>query len=252
MPREIRKKSQSGVYHIMLRGINRQQIFEDDEDYSRFLKTLAKYREECGYSLYGYCLMPNHVHLVLREGKQPLETVMRRIGASFVYWYNAKYARTGHLFQDRFRSEPVESDAYLLTVIRYVHWNPVKAGLCDAPETYPYSSYCRYFEPQGMIDNGLIAGMVGEEEFKRFHATPGKEGCLDVRESTGPHVTDEQAAAMMRGLTGCQNATEFRSLTPEKRDAGLRELLRHGVSIRQASRITGISFGIVRKYVPKP
>ena len=78
MLRENRKKSNSGIYHIMLRGINRQQIFEDDEDYSRFLETLAKYREECGYSLYGYCLMPNHVHLVLREGKQPLETIMRR------------------------------------------------------------------------------------------------------------------------------------------------------------------------------
>jgi len=249
MPRESRKRSNSGVYHIMLRGINRQQIFEDDEDYSRFLETLAKYREECGYSLYGYCLMPNHVHLVLREGKQPLETIMRRIGASFVYWYNAKYARTGHLFQDRFKSEPVESDAYLLTVIRYVHWNPVKAGLCSTLEAYPYSSYAQYYESQGMIDNTVIAGMMGEVEFKEFHSTPGKEECLDVREGTKQRVTDEQAAALMRSLTGCQNPSEYQSLTVEKRDEGLRELLKHGVSIRQASRITGISFGIVRKYV---
>lgn len=251
MPRESRKRSNSGVYHIMLRGINRQQIFEDDEDYSRFLETLAKYREECGYSLYGYCLMPNHVHLVLREGKQPLETIMRRIGASYVYWYNAKYARTGHLFQDRFKSELVESDTYLLTVIRYVHWNPVKAGLCSTLEAYPYSSYARYFESHSMIDNIVIAGMMGEEEFKKFHSTPGKEECLDVRESAKQRVTDEQAAALMLCLTGCQNASEYQSLTVEKRDEGLRELLRHGVSIRQASRITGISFGIVRKFVEK-
>lgn len=252
MPRESRKRSESGVYHIMLRGINRQQIFEDDEDYRRFLKTLAKYREECGYSLYGYCLMPNHIHLVLREGKQPLETIMRRIGASFVYWYNAKYARTGHLFQDRFKSEPIESDAYLLTVIRYVHWNPVKAGLCSAPEAYPYSSYTQYFESQGVIDNTVIAGMMGAEEFKRFHSTPGKEECLDEQESMKRHITDEQAAALMRRLTGCQNASEYQSLMTEKRDEGLSELLRHGVSIRQASRITGISFGIVRKFVANP
>ena len=66
MPRESRKRSESGVYHIMLRGINRQQIFEDDEDYRRFLETWGKYREECGYILYGYCLMPNHVHLMIR------------------------------------------------------------------------------------------------------------------------------------------------------------------------------------------
>ena len=251
MPRESRKRSESGVYHIMLRGINRQQIFEDDEDYRRFLETLVKYREECGYSLYGYCLMPNHVHLVLREGKQPLQIIMRRIGASFVYWYNAKYTRTGHLFQDRFKSEAVESDAYLMTVIRYVHWNPVKAGLCSVPEAYPYSSYARYFEPQGVIDSTVIAGMMGEDEFRRFHSTPGKEACLDVRESIKQHVTDQQAVALMRKLTGCENALEYQSLTAEKRDEGLGKLLGHGVSIRQAGRITGISFGIVRKFVPR-
>ena len=107
MPRGSRKRSSSGVYHIMLRGINREQIFKDEEDYDKFLEMLVKYREECGCHLYGYCLMPNHVHLVLQEGKKPLETIMRRLGARFVYWYNAKYARTGHLFQDRFKSEPV-------------------------------------------------------------------------------------------------------------------------------------------------
>ena len=90
MPRESRKRSESGVYHIMLRGINRQQVFKDDEDYRRFLETLEKYREECDYILYGDCLMPNHGHLALREGKQPLETIMRRIGASYAYWYNVK------------------------------------------------------------------------------------------------------------------------------------------------------------------
>ena len=96
MPRESRKRSESGVYHIMLRGLNRQQIFEDDEAYRRFLETLEKYREECGYSLYGYCLMPNHVHLVLREDKQPLETTKLRIGASYAYWcYNSPFKPFG-------------------------------------------------------------------------------------------------------------------------------------------------------------
>ena len=121
------------------------------------------------------------------------------------------------MFQDRFKSEPVESDAYLLTVIRYVHWNPVKAGLCSMPEAYPYSSYARYFEPQGMIDSTFIAGMMGVEEFRSFHSTPGKEECLEVRENTKQHVTDEQAAALMRRLTGCKNAPEYQSLTARMR-----------------------------------
>lgn len=150
---------------------------------------MANYREECGYSVYGCCLMPNHVHLVLRMGRQPLETIMRRIGAGFVYWHNAKYARTGHLFQDRYRSEPVESDGNLLAAIRYVHWNPVKAGLCSAPEAYPRSSYARYFERQGLIDSAVIAGMSEHREPSPCvpeavmpHGTktgpPGKGSCL--------------------------------------------------------------------------
>jgi REP element-mobilizing transposase RayT len=251
MPRQPREKSESGIYHIMLRGINQQVIFEDYEDYSKFIETLETYKAVSEYKVFAYCLMSNHIHILLKVEKEDLDLIMKRIAGSYVYWYNWKYYRKGHLFQDRFKSEPVESDAYLLTVIRYVHWNPVKVGLCSVPEAYPYSSYARYFEPQGMIDSSFIAGMMGVEEFRSFHSMPGKEECLDVRESTRQHVTDEQAVALMRSLTGCKNASEYQSLTAEKRDKGLGELLRHGVSIRQASRITGISFGIVRKFVTR-
>ena len=250
MPRAGRKKSASGMYHIMLRGINRQRIFEDEEDHRRFLETLVRYRDACGCSLLAYCLMPNHVHIVLREGEQPLENVMRRIGASYVYWYNAKYGRAGHLFQDRYRSEPVETDAYLLTVIRYVHWNPVKAGLCDAPQAYPYSSCAGYFDAQAVTDSSVVAGITGREAFERFQATPGDDRCLDVRESVKPRVTDEKARALMKKLTGCESASAYQSLGAQQRDEGLREMLAQGVSLRQAARVTGISFGIVRKSAP--
>ena len=144
MPRKVRRTCESGIYHVMLRGINRQRIFEDERDYRQFLSTLAKYRTVCGYTLLGYCLMPNHVHLLIREGDEPLPTVFRRIGASYVYWYNGKYGRVGHLFQDRYKSEAVEDEAYLLTVARYIHQNPVKAGLCETPGKYLYSSYMDY------------------------------------------------------------------------------------------------------------
>ena len=211
----------------------------------------VKGREQRTVSVLAYCLMPNHVHIVLREGKKPIESAMKRIGASYVYWYNTKYSRAGHLFQDRFKSEPVESDAYLLTVIRYVHWNPVKAGLCNTPEVYPYSSYAGYFDGQGLIDHTVVTEIVGAEEFKKFQATPGEDQCLDEHEGLRRHVTDEQASELMRRLAGCVNASEYQALAPEKRDEGLRKLLKKGVSIRQASRITGISFGIVRKFVAK-
>ena len=75
--------------------------------------------------------MGNHIHLLIQEGREPIEQVMKRIAARFVYWYNIKYRRAGHLFQDRYKSEPVENDAYFLTVIRYIHQNPIKAKLVD-------------------------------------------------------------------------------------------------------------------------
>ncbi|MCJ7806540.1 MAG: transposase, partial [Clostridia bacterium] len=119
MPRRAREKSSTGVYHVMLRGINRQNIFKDREDRQQFITTLVKYKKVSGYEIYGYCLMTNHMHLLIKEGGESIDRILKRIGASYVYWYNKKYARCGHLFQDRFKSEPVEDDQYLLVVLRY-------------------------------------------------------------------------------------------------------------------------------------
>ncbi|WP_442596711.1 transposase [Neobacillus sp. D3-1R] len=128
MSRKGRRKSQSGVYHIMLRGINRQTIFEDDEDRQKFLETLKKYKDISQFQLYSYCLMDNHVHLLVREMEETLSDAIKRVSSSYVYWYNFKYERVGHLFQERFKSENVENTSYFLTVLRYIHQNPVRQG----------------------------------------------------------------------------------------------------------------------------
>ena len=109
MPRRAREKSNSGIYHIMLRGANRQEIFHEDEDNLRFLVILDKYSRQSEAKVYGWCLMDNHVHILLREGLEELSLTMKRVGVSFVWYYNNKYETTGHLFQDRFKSEKVES-----------------------------------------------------------------------------------------------------------------------------------------------
>ena len=119
MPRKAREKSSTGIYRAMLRGINAQKIFEDNEDYERIIQTIAKYKEVCGYEIHAYCLMRNHIHVLLKEGKEDLGIVFKRIGASYGNWYNHKYRRNGHLFQDRYKSEVVENDIYFLTVLRY-------------------------------------------------------------------------------------------------------------------------------------
>ena len=129
MPRTARKKTETGIYHIMLRGTDRRLLFTDDEDCDRFIDTLKRVKEISKFQLYAYCLMGNHVHLVLREGDEPLELVFKRLGASYAYYYNWKYQLQGHLFQDRFRSEPINDDAYVMDVLRYICQNPVKACL---------------------------------------------------------------------------------------------------------------------------
>ena len=110
MPRQARRKSESGIYHVMLRGINKQVIFEDEEDSLKFLETLKNYKAISGYKIFAYCLMSNHIHLLLKVEKENLDLIIKRIASSYVYWYNWKYHRSGHLFQDRFKSEPVEDD----------------------------------------------------------------------------------------------------------------------------------------------
>ena len=112
-----------------MRGINRQNIFNEDEDSYKFIQTLKDYQKISGYNIYAYCLMGNHIHLLLQIGTEPLAQVMRRICGKYVYWYNQKYERAGYLFQDRFKSEPVEDDLYLLVVMRYIHQNPLKVGM---------------------------------------------------------------------------------------------------------------------------
>jgi len=132
LARVARERSRTGIYHIMLRGINRQTIFEDNQDRVRFLDTLEEYKDICEFVFYGYCLMDNHVHLLIKETKESVSDIIKRICSSYVYWYNAKYKRCGHLFQERFKSEIVETDSYFLTVLRYIHQNPLKAKTAES------------------------------------------------------------------------------------------------------------------------
>ncbi len=247
MPRLPRQKSESGIYHIMLRGINQQAIFEDEEDNQKFIETLKSYKAVSGYKVFAYCLMSNHIHILLKVEKEELDLIMKRIAGSYVYWYNWKYHRVGHLFQDRFKSEPVEDDAYFLTVLRYIHQNPMKAGIVKGIDDYQYSSYNDYINNKSIVvDTELALSMLNQEEFIEFNNMQNEDACLEITERDF-RLNDAEARAIIEKITKSKNATEFQLIDKEKRNNYIRRMKEYGLSIRQISRLTGVSFAIIRR-----
>jgi len=245
MARKAREKSEQNIYHVMLRGINRQQIFLDEEDNRHFLKVLWQCREVSGFTLMAYCLMGNHVHLLLQAGREPLEQVMKRIGTRYAMWYNSKYERIGHLFQDRYKSEAVKDDAYFVTVLRYILNNPVKAGLCVKATDYPLSSARDYMTGRGMTDTAFAEEMLGRDLLLNCLTVPCDDACMDDA-PTG--LGDRAAAKELCRITGTEEVETGKRIVSERPDQFIPALRAAGLSIRQISRLTGISFGIVRKY----
>ena len=248
MPRQARKKSKTGIYHIMLRGINQQQIFEDSEDFDKFLQVLKDCKAISEFKIFAYCLMGNHIHLLIQEVVEPIEQIMKRIATRFVYWYNIKYQRVGHLFQDRFKSEPVEDDVYFLTVLRYIHQNPIKAGICKKLENYQYSSYNEFLGLPYLVDCDFVFDMIDKEQFINFNNETSFDRCLDVEEKPLIRVTEEQAQKIIEKISKCKNVSDFQALNIKTRDKCLKKFKESGLSIRQISRLTGVSFNVVRKF----
>lgn len=249
MPRRARKQAETGIYHVMLRGIDRQLIFNDAEDRFRFLDIVQECREMCNFKLHAYCLMGNHVHLLLKTQDHGLETIFKRIGGRYVYYYNVKYQRVGHLFQDRFKSEPVDDDAYFLTVLRYIHQNPVKAKICSKVEDYPFSSFAEYLHDSSFVDTEFALSMIPRSEFTKFNNTPNTDMCLELVTSTRRAVTDAQAQVVIEKVSHCNSITEFQSLAESKKERFIKKIYDKGVSVRQLSRLTGTTKGMVEKYL---
>lgn len=189
------------------------------------------------------------MHLLLRTDPngEGLSQIFRRVGAQYVYWYNAKYGRVGHLFQDRYRSEAVGDDAYLITVLRYIHQNPVKAGITREIGLYRFSSYAEYLNPtaEQLTDVEFIGGMMGTEEFIALHETSDETECMDIG-SIRARMSDEQTKTLMRDMVGCNTVEEFQNLDKARRIEIIGKLKKKNASYRQISRLTGESIGVIR------
>ena len=191
--------------------------------------------------------MSNHIHILLKVEKEELDLIMKRIAGSYAYWYNWKYYRKGHLFQDRYKSEPVEDDAYFLTVLRYIHQNPMKVNIVENIDEYKYSSYNEYIDEKNrVVDIDFAYSMLSKGEFIKFNNEKNEDICLEI-EDISFRISDKDASEIIKKISRCQNTTEFQLIEQKQRDKYIKKLKQEGLSIRQISRLTGVSFAIIRK-----
>ena len=255
MPRQARSTSMSGIYHVMLRGINRQVIFEDDKDRYCFIHLMQKCKKVSQFKLHAFCLMSNHVHLLIEPVEEPLGLIFKRLGSGYVRWFNERYNRVGHLFQDRFRSENVETEAYYRTVLRYILLNPAKAGLEKHPGTYRWSSFLAYKEGQGTLtDTQYALDLFGSRQNLMDYIYEENDDVVMDEDQLDPRLREASEKDLMLRITGCSSVSEFQKLDDAHRKAYIQELSREHLSTGKISLLTGVPkptvYRIIKAIVP--
>jgi len=249
MARQARKRSATGVYHVMLRGIDKRDIFLHDEDKMIFMKKLLKAKENAKFGLYGYCLMDNHIHLLILESEE-IGVSIKRVSVGYASWHNNRYGRVGHLFQNRYLSEPVESEGYLVHVLRYIHQNPLKANMVKKPEDYPWSSYNDYisaYQGNGVnIDADMImAYFKDQNDFEEFTNTQNDDIFVDFEPEE--KFTDEALGDIIKKKTG---SVFLYGKSIGDRNRLIKDIYNStGASIRQLERVFGVNKNIIAKAV---
>ena len=258
MPRNARQLSSSKTYHIMIRGNEKRDIFMDDQDRYYFLDILRKKRSDKNSFYIAYCLMNNHIHLLINEGNDEISKIMKRINVSYVYYFNKKYNRVGHLFQDRFRSEIIEDDVYLLAAARYIHNNPVKVNIVANPEDYAWSSYRIYMgqrDSRNLINRDYLLGFFANDErisvsqLATFTNQPTDDVFIDLATNIEERDYESEIIREINKIlkNHSQSIESLQSiLNKSERDAMIKEIKLHtGASTRQLSKILGISKDII-------
>ena len=253
MTRVAREVSPTDVYHVIVRGAGRRILFEDDEAREFYMNKLFGYSENKVHLL-AWCLMVNHVHLLIRADLASLESLMRSLNTSFARFYNGRHGHVGPVFQDRYKSIPVKTDSQLLESIRYIHHNPQVEGTCYHRE-YRWSSYRPYLDGSPRLEADMVIEMFGGRDgFCAFHddVADGQEllelsmyhGALLPKRRV---ISDGDAIRMAKEAYGDEFAGSIAALPKEERNEAISRLRSMGLSVRQIERLTGIGRGVIQK-----
>lgn len=244
----------TGFYHVCARGVGKQLIFEGDEDRWEFLELMRECCREAGVTVIAWCLMGNHVHLVLADYEDAMSAAMHRLLLTYARRFNKRTGRTGHLFQNRFDRRSLDTDRYLMAAIRYVHANPQEAGIALI-ERYPWSSFAEYLRAydndttRGFSDPSCVLELFGSAEgFIAYSlSTPdgGEPALGDMKETEWERhaFAGKMAKELGVPLRGVKAAP------PAQRDTVIFGLHDAGFTVRQIERYTGIGKSTVSRIV---
>ena len=155
MPRLPRIYIQTKFFHIMVQGINKDFIFDEEQDIKYYIKLIYELKDDYNIEIVAYCIMNNHAHILIKtEDIKELSKYMQRINIKYSMYYNKKYNRIGYVFRDRYKAQGIYTEEHLYNCIKYIFDNPVKAGMCSRPEEYPYSNYKYVKRPQNIQTDG--------------------------------------------------------------------------------------------------
>ena len=218
-----------GYAHVITRGVGKMIIFEDDTDYKYYIKLMHKYADEEDITVCAYCLMDNHSHILLKYRDNNLSVYMHKLSMTYSKYFNKKYDRTGHLFQNRYKFEAVEDESYFLTVTKYIIQNPEKAGICKAND-YRWSSIYDYGSPTNFVDNDCL-----EYDDDSLKKSKEKEENLS------------KLIVLVKSILEVENVSEINKYNKKQRNESILKLRNAGLSIRQIERSTGISRGVIQR-----
>jgi len=224
MARKPRIEFEGGFYHVITRGNQKQKIFRDEQDFLKYLKILGDYKERYGFSLYAYVLMQNHVHLLMQMGEIPLSKILQGINQCYTMYFNRRYRTVGHLFQGRYKSILCDKDEYLLTLVRYLHYNPLRAKFARLPEEYRWSSHREYtnLARDRIVDTTLVLEIFADDlararrlyrKYMEEEATVFNEDLyktVDQRILGGEAFVDRVMRRTQKGLVRGRRRHEFR------------------------------------------
>lgn len=253
MARIARQISSTGVYHIILRGIEKKDIFLDSNDKRKIIEELKRTKEKYEYSIYAYCLMSNHIHLLIKDNKDNISKAIQSFAVAYSLYFNKKYHRVGHLFQNRFNSRCVEDERYLLNVQRYIHRNPEKAKIAKTEE-YNWSSYKEYLYGENITDTSFILSMFEKDvvearkAFKEFNTMIKPEEMNDfVEYEMINKLTDEELKNIIEKTLRIDSINDISKYNVSIRNEMLKKLKGiRGTSANQIGRITGLNHKTIK------